>query len=128
MCGGVRYELSAPPAVAGYCHCTRCQRRTGVAASYSALVRPGTFRIVQGEELVRAYRPDDGFEKAFCSSCGSALFSRNPDDHEQVGVRMGTFDSDPGVRASYRQFVSSAVPWGPIPDDGLPRYPERRPT
>lgn len=128
MCGGVRYELSAPPAVAGYCHCTRCQRRTGTAASYSALVRPGTFRIVQGEELVRAYRPSDGFEKAFCSNCGSALFSRNPDDPEQIGVRMGTFDGDPGVRASYRQFVSRAAPWEQIPDDGLPRHPERRPA
>jgi hypothetical protein len=64
MCGAVRYELSAPPASAGYCHCMRCQRRTGGAASFSAQVRPGTFRIVQGEDLVEAFRPDDGFEKA----------------------------------------------------------------
>ena len=128
MCGAVRYELSAPPASAGYCHCTRCQRRSGGAASFSAQVRPGTFRIVQGEDLVEAFRPDDGFEKAFCSRCGSALFSRNPDDPEQIGVRMGTFDRDPGVRASYRQFVSSAAAWEPIPDDGLPRHPEARPS
>jgi hypothetical protein len=25
MCGGVRFELSAPATDAGYCHCTRCQ-------------------------------------------------------------------------------------------------------
>ncbi|MGH2763252.1 MAG: GFA family protein [Thermoleophilaceae bacterium] len=127
MCGAVRYELSAPPEYAGYCHCTRCQRRTGGAASISARLRRGSFTIVEGAELVSVFKPDEGFEKAFCSRCGSALFSRNPTDAELIGVRMGTFDADPGVRPSYRQFVAYAAPWEPIPDDGLPRYPESRP-
>ena len=127
MCGGVRYELTAAPEYAGYCHCTRCQRRAGVAASLSARAAPGSFRITRGAELVGVYRPADGFEKAFCSDCGSALFSRDPDDHEAIGVRMGTFDGDPGVRPSYRQYVAYAAPWEPIPDDGLPRHPESRP-
>jgi len=127
MCGGVRYEVSAPPEYAGYCHCTRCQRRTGGGAAISARVRPGSFRIVEGDDLVGVFRPPEGFEKAFCSRCGSALFSRNPGNSEEIGVRMGTFDGDPGVRPSYRQFVAYAAPWEPIPDDGLPRHPERRP-
>ena len=42
-------------------------------------------------------------------------------------MRMGTFDGDPGVRPSYHQFTAYAAVWEPIPDDGLPRYPERRP-
>jgi hypothetical protein len=128
MCGGVRYQLSAPPEYAGYCHCTRCQRRSGTSASISAQVVRGSFTITSGEELVAAYRPQDGFEKAFCSGCGSALFSRNPADPEQIGVRMGTFDGNPGVRPSYRQYVAYAAPWEPIPDDGLPRHPEGRPS
>jgi hypothetical protein len=33
LCGGVRFELTEPARAAGYCHCTRCQRRTGTAAS-----------------------------------------------------------------------------------------------
>jgi hypothetical protein len=126
MCGEVRYEVDAPLEAAGYCHCTRCQRRTGGSASASARVAPGSFRIARGEERVEVYRPADGFEKAFCSGCGSALFSRNPSDPEQISVRMGTFDSDPGIRLSYRQFVAYAAAWEPIPDDGLPRFPERR--
>ena len=128
MCGGVRYELDAPPEYAGYCHCTRCQRRTGGAASISARVRRGSFRVTEGEDLVTVFRPEEGFEKAFCSECGSALFSRHRDDPEVISVRMGTFDGDPGVRPSYRQFVAYAAPWEPIPDDGLPRHPERRPS
>jgi hypothetical protein len=125
LCGGVRYEIAEPPVSASYCHCTRCQRRTGTAASPQARIVPGSLRIVQGEELVRAWQPPDGFAKCFCSNCGGALWSQNPEG-EIASVRMGTFDSDPGVRPSYRTYVAYAAAWEPIPDDGLERYPETR--
>jgi hypothetical protein len=127
LCGAVRYELTAPPLSAGYCHCTRCQRRTGTAASAQARVAPGSIRITEGAELVKAYVPQpEGFPKAFCSNCGGALWSRDPDDPEVLSVRLGTFDGDPGVRPTWRTFVAYAAAWEPIPDDGLARYDERR--
>ncbi len=89
---------------------------------------PGSLRIVAGEELVRTYQPPDGFGKAYCSACGSALWSQDPADLDTISVRLGAFDGDPGIRPSYRQFVAYAAPWEPIPDDGLPRFPERRPS
>ena len=128
LCGGVRYEVTEPLVAAGYCHCTRCQRRTGTAASAQGRVLPGSLRITAGEDLVRAYDPEDGgFVKVFCSRCGSALWSRHPTDPDAVSVRLGSLDDDPGIRPTYRQFVAYAAAWEPIPDDGLPRYPERRP-
>ena len=127
LCGGVRFEISEPLLLAGYCHCTRCQRRTGTAASASARISPGSLRITAGEDLIRAYEPPDGFAKMFCSACGSALWSRHPRDHEWISVRLGAFDEDPGIRPSYHQYVAYAAPWEPIPDDSLPRYEESRP-
>jgi hypothetical protein len=124
LCGGVRFEVSEPPLKAGYCHCTRCQRRTGTAASVQARLARGSFRLVAGDELLGSFDPPDGFRKFFCTSCGSALWSRHPADQSVMAVRLGAFDSDPGVRPSYRQYVAYAAPWEPIPDDGLPRYPE----
>jgi hypothetical protein len=126
-CGAVRFEISEPLISARYCHCTRCQRRTGTSASASASVVPGSFRVVQGEDRMRAWKPEDGHEKWFCGDCGSALYTINPHDRSQLGVRLGAIDGDPGVRPSVRQFVAYAAPWEQIPDDGLPRYPERRP-
>jgi hypothetical protein len=120
--------LTEPATAAGYCHCTRCQRRTGTAASAQARIDGRTFRLLQGEELVKAWRhPEGGFEKCFCRECGSHLFNRNPDDPAQMSIRMGAFDSDPGVRPSWRTFVDYAAPWEPIPDDGLERFPEGKP-
>jgi hypothetical protein len=127
-CGGVRFEIDAPLTSASYCHCTRCQRRTGTAVSAQAYPAPGSLRVVAGEDLLRAWQPPDGIAKIFCSACGSSLFTRRTlEDPETVGVRLGAFDGDPGVRPSVRQFTAYAAAWEPIPDDGLPRHPERRP-
>jgi hypothetical protein len=127
MCGGVRFEVSEPLTGAGYCHCTRCQRRTGTAAAASGRIVPGSLQVTQGAELIKAWEPGDGFAKLFCSACGSALWSRHPDDPEIIAIRLGALDGDPGIRPSYRQFVASAAAWEQIPDDGLPRYPASRP-
>jgi hypothetical protein len=128
LCGGVRFELSEPAPEAGYCHCTRCQKRTGSAASAQARIDGNTFRLAAGEDLVKVWRhPDGGFEKLFCRECGAHLFSRNPEDPRQMSVRMSAFDSDPGVRPSFRTHVASAAAWEPIPDDGLPRHPGPKP-
>jgi hypothetical protein len=123
LCGGVRFEVTEPLVSAMYCHCTRCQRRSGTAASANARLAPGSLRVVGGEELLRAYQPPDGSAKIFCSSCGSALFS-GPTPDNPAGVRLGAFDRDPGIRPQFRQYVAYAAPWEPIPDDGLPRHPE----
>jgi hypothetical protein len=127
LCGGVRFELTEPLQAAGYCHCTRCQRRTGTGSSAQGRIDGRTFRLLAGEELITAWRhPDGGFEKCFCSTCGAHLFSRDPEDATRMGIRLGALDGDPGVRPSWRAFVAYAAPWEPIPDDGLPRHPEGR--
>jgi hypothetical protein len=128
MCGSVRFEVAEQPVTASYCHCKRCQRRTGTAASVSARIVPGSLRITSGEELIRSFDPPDGFAKFFCSGCGSALWSRSPHDPDVISVRLGAFDDDPGIRPSYRQYVAYAAAWEPIPDDGLPRFEEGRPA
>jgi hypothetical protein len=127
-CGAVRFEVTAPAVSAHYCHCTRCQRRTGTAASANARLKPGSFRILSGDETLRVWKPDGGFEKWFCGDCGSALFSRHPHDPELVSIRFGAFDSDPQIRPTMRHFVAYAAGWEPIPDDGIPRHPERAPS
>lgn len=126
MCGGVRFRVTEPPMAAVYCHCKRCQRRTGTAFSMTALTRHRTFQVTEGEDLVTVYDPGDGgWRKAFCSRCGGHLFTSSPDSDEVVAIRMGALDEDPGVRPWAHQFTDYAAPWEPVLDDGLPRFPER---
>jgi hypothetical protein len=121
----VRFEIAEPLEHAQYCHCTRCQRRSGAAASPGASTE--SLSIVQGEDAVATYDPGDGgWLKSFCSICGSALWAQPPENDGVHGVRLGSIDGDPGIRPTARQFVDYAAVWEPIPDDGLPRYPEGR--
>jgi len=126
-CGEVRFEIDAPLVAAAYCHCRRCQHRTGTAAQASARLAPGSLHVTAGGEQLRKWAPAGGLEKVFCGACGSALFARHPDTGEIMIVRMAAIEGDPGVRPSARQFVAYAAPWEPIPDDGLPRFAERIP-
>ena len=72
MCGGVRYEISEPLVSAGYCHCTRCQRRTGSSLA-GVVVAKENFRFTNGEDLVTRYASEFA-PRNFCSNCGSSLY------------------------------------------------------
>ncbi len=124
-CGTVRFEVTAPFETAGYCHCKRCQRRSGALWTLNAVVDGAGFAVVAGAEAVRTWRPETGKPKSFCGECGGHLFSGVPGD-DAIGVRLGAVDDDPGIRPSWRQWLESAPDWEPIPDDGLERFPRSR--
>ncbi len=121
LCGGVRYEVNGEFLRAGHCHCSRCRRHSGAAVCTQGRVRREDFRLVAGAELVRAYRPQGGSVKAFCSVCGSSLFGGTWPEGPEVSIRLGTLDTDPGIRPQYHTFVGSKAPWDTICDD-LPQY------
>jgi hypothetical protein len=123
-CGTVAFEITAPFTGAGYCHCKRCQRRSGALWSLNGQVPTDDFTIVRGEHAIRAWQPPDGLPKAFCTECGGHLYS---DGGSFRGVRLGLIDEDPEIRPQWHQWVESAPDWEAIPDDGLPRYPQSRP-
>jgi hypothetical protein len=123
LCGGVRYEITKPFLRANFCHCSRCRKHSGSNASAQGRVPRAGFRLLEGEDLLRSYRPDGGMAKVFCSVCGSALFGGTWPDGPEVSVRLGALDGDPGIRPEYHSFVDSRAPWETLPDDGLPRFP-----
>lgn len=123
-CGAVRFEVTEPLVVAVYCHCQRCQRRTGTGAAASAVTAPGSFSVVSGRDKLRVWEPDPGGKKGFCARCGSHIYAENT-NHGFFAVRLGAFDGDPGIRPTIRQFVAFAAPWEPMPDDGLTQFNER---
>ena len=126
-CGAVRFELVADFITAGHCHCLRCQRRAGTPWSTNGMVPADSVTVRAGEDVLRFWRPPDGLAKAFCSVCGGHVFSGEPGVPETiVGVRFGALHGDPGIRPRWRQWLASAPDWYPVPDDGLPRFDEKR--
>ena len=126
LCGGVRYEVRGPFLRASHCHCSRCRRHSGAAVSTQGRVRRQDFQLLAGEGLVRVFRPEGGAVKAFCSVCGSSLFGGTWPEGDEVSIRLGTVDGDPGIRPQYHTHVESKAVWEEILDD-LPRYPGSKP-
>ena len=126
LCGAIRYEISAFPLLLYTCNCTDCQTSSGSAFALNMPVATKSFRILRGEPKGWRHKSPSGADVTswFCGECGSALFSRDPNDPEQMSIRLGTFDGDPGIRPSTHSFVAYAARWEAIPDDGLPRHAE----
>ena len=126
MCGKVTFEVNEPLIGVALCYCKRCQRRTGTGVSVTGLTRPGSFALTGGEESVSGYEPGDGgFNKFFCRACGGQLYTSHPDNPDILAVRLGALNEDPGVLPMAHQFTAYAAPWFPVPDDDLPKFPER---
>jgi hypothetical protein len=127
LCGGVRFQVTAPFETAGYCHCRHCQRRSGTTFTLGARVGVEHFEILEGAELIRIFTPPGGWPKAFCERCGGHLYSGDRERGPLLGIRVGALEGDPGIRPEWRQWVSSMPAWEELPEDGLPRFPRSWP-
>ncbi len=126
LCGGVRFEVTAPFVRANHCHCSRCRKHSGTFGLTQGRVPREAFRLLQGQELVRVFRPAAGAAvKAFCERCGSSLFGASWPEGSEISIRLGALDGDAGVRPQYHSFVASRAAWDELADDGLPRFDGR---
>jgi hypothetical protein len=123
LCGGVRFRVTGKLGPAGYCHCKQCQRASGSAFAANAPARTQYFEITSGGDLLTEFESSPGKFRAFCSRCGSPIYSRRDSEPDLRRVRLGTVDGDPGRRAMAHIWVSSKACWHEITDD-LPQYPE----
>jgi len=127
LCGGVRYEYSGAFGQFIYCHCQKCRKAQGTAFGTNAPIDVAAFKLLQGEELLKAYESSPGKQRVFCANCGSPLFSRAADKPGLLRLRMGTLDTPIGFKPQAHNFVGSKAEWYDILD-GLPQHAERSPT
>ncbi|HVW47401.1 MAG TPA: GFA family protein [Solirubrobacterales bacterium] len=108
--------MTGPFLRASCCHCHNCQKRTGSAFSVQGRVARSDFELLAGAELLRTFAPGPELRpKVFCSRCGSSLFSGDPLVDEEVSIRFGSLDGDPGIAPEVHVFAESAPVWEPSP-------------
>lgn len=126
LCGTVRYELHGRLGPLAYCHCKMCQRASGSAFAANAPLRTRYLTWLAGRETITEYESSPGKMRAFCSRCGSPIYSRLTAEPDTVRIRLGTLDGDPDRRSLAHFWVSSKAPWFEITDE-LPQYPGEMP-
>ena len=128
LCGGVRLRVTGKLGPAVICHCSQCRKASGSAFACNASVRSRYLHFESGRELIREFESSPGKLRAFCSRCGSPVYSRVRSDPDAFRLRLGLLDGDPGRRPVAHVWVSARAPWFEI-TDGLPQFeaapPER---
>jgi hypothetical protein len=121
QCGGVRFEVPDDFEVRSFCHCTTCKKLSGGVGTANGRIRSDEVTILQGEELLRTYQPEEGSAKTFCMVCGSNLFGGGWPESDQAGVRLSALDDPVPGRPKMHIYTRSVAPWETLPDDGLER-------
>lgn len=114
LCGSVRYESVAEPAMVAVCHCLTCQKNTGSGFSVN-LAMPQNSVAIKGDSLA-TYEDRGGasgkvFYRTFCSRCGSPISGSGDAYPGLLFIKAGTLDDPSWVKPSVHIWCAEKQPW-----------------
>jgi len=126
LCGAVRYESQAEPAMVAVCHCATCQKNTGSAFSLN-LGMPLESVTFSGESLT-TYEDHSGssgkpFYRKFCSHCGSPISGQGDAYSGLIFIKAGTLDDTSWVKPGAHIWCAEKLPWVVI-EEGVGQFPK----
>ena len=121
LCKRVQYEIDGDFSNVVNCHCTMCRKLHASAFRTSARIKSASWKTVTGEKFIKFYESSPKEYKAFCSECGSSLFTKFDDNPDVFGFPLGTLDTDPNLTPIKHIFVGNKAPWFEITDT-LPQF------
>ena len=94
-CGAVRFTVEAPhPVPFNLCYCSICRKTAGAGGYAINLGAKTDMMEVDGREAIRTYQSSPGAERAFCGSCGSALWVYSPNWPDLIHPHASAIDTD----------------------------------
>jgi hypothetical protein len=113
LCGAIRYEITAAPAMQAVCHCSHCQKQAGSAFSTIVGVPDPGVRLTQGtlKSYIDHGESGKAVERQFCGTCGSPLFSIVEAAPGMTFVKAGTLDDPSGFTPSAHFWTKSKQNW-----------------
>lgn len=120
LCGAVRYESDAEPAMVVNCYCKTCQKNSGSTNSYNYAMPEGSVKITGN--TVATYEDHSGssgkpFYRKFCSRCGSHFISGGPAYEGLEFVKAGTVDTEP-LPPGAHIWIEEKFAWHALPEGG----------
>ncbi|HXC49509.1 MAG TPA: GFA family protein [Candidatus Limnocylindrales bacterium] len=112
-CGEIAYEADVDPERAGICHCTDCQMLSGSAYRVAVLADRDSFSITRGHPKIYVKTAESGNRRAhaFCSNCGTPVYSSAVTDPPTYALRVGCLDQRAELAPKRQIWCASAVPW-----------------
>src|SRR5579863_40648 len=111
LCGAVRFEVQGEFERFYLCHCEYCRKDTGSAHAANLFSSLARLEWISGfDEATSFDLPGTRHRRCFCSICGSALPSVQPEGRTLV-VPAGSLNCDIPLRPDAHTFVASRAKW-----------------
>lgn len=127
LCGGATIVIGSDPIGARTCLCRDCQKFGGGNGTTNAFFAADDVSYA-GDLTWYESIADSGNTtwRAFCTVCGSHIFTRGSGRPDLLGVRLGALDDSELIAPQAVIWTDSAPSWLAI-DAGLPRFPKAPP-
>jgi hypothetical protein len=111
LCGAVSFSIDGTLEHFFLCHCSRCRKDSGSAHSANLFSPTAVLNILSGQDKIQHYSvPNTRHARAFCSTCGSPLPSRNVSANV-LQVPAGSLDNDPPLKPNALIHMASRACW-----------------
>jgi len=121
LCGGIRFSIDGELAPIQLCHCSQCRKAQGTPFGANMPIARSAFRLDSGAELIKEFESTPGKKRAFCSRCGSPVYSRRDATPDALRIRAGLINEPLAVRPAAHFNTGSKANWWTIGDD-LPQF------
>ena len=126
LCGDIVISVEDDFIVAGYCHCSECQKFSGSQCSAWGRIPSSKVHFERGAELIQHYYKNWTGRVAFCRVCGSSLYN-GQENGQFLNIRLGILDDAPTTRPSLHVYCASRAAWYEAPES-LPAFDALPPT
>ncbi len=112
-CGQITYDAIIDPQKVTICHCTDCQMLTGSVYRATVPASRQTFSLRTGQPKIYVKTAESGTKRAhaFCSDCGTPIYSAATVDPPTYSLRVGCLQQRAELRPARQIWCRSALPW-----------------
>ncbi len=112
-CGEITFEAEIDSDAVRICHCTDCQTLTGSAFRVTVQTLVGGFLLRSGSPKIYIKTAESGNRRAhaFCSTCGTPIYSTATQEPRAYGIRVGTLKQRVELRPKRQIWYRSALSW-----------------
>ncbi len=122
LCGKVSYTYKGVITEIAQCHCSQCRKAQGGAFATNSPVNTKQLTF-SGTQFITEFKSNPIKVRAFCSHCGSPLYSARSDLPDITRLRMGTIETSFTCDNKYHIYTDSKASWHDIRDQ-YPKFKE----
>lgn len=117
LCGGIHFRIAAELAPIQVCHCSQCRKAQGTPFATNSPINATDFKLLGGAELISTFESSPGKQRAFCSRCGSPIYSKRDSLPGVLRIRVGLINEPVAATLEAHFHTASKANWWPIEDD-----------